>query len=119
MGGATTAEVQRWAEEINRVRGRLGPRFARSEVRARLELYLRGLLAGVERKNGWQLAEFAGDLSPANVQHFIGRAAWDADAVRDDLRAYVIEHLGEPGGVLAVDETGFLKKGTKSVGVQR
>lgn len=119
MGGATTAEVQRWAQEINRVRVRLGPRFARSEVRARLELYLRGLLAGVERKNGWQLAEFAGDLSPANVQHFIGRATWDADAVRDDLRAYVIEHLGEPGGVLAVDETGFLKKGTKSVGVQR
>ena len=119
MGDATAADVGRWAEEIGRVRDRLGPRFARSEARARVGLYLRGLLAGVERKNGWQLAEFAGDLSPANVQHFIGRAAWDADAVRDDLRAYVAEHLGEPDGVLIVDETGFLKKGEKSVGVQR
>jgi SRSO17 transposase len=120
MGDATAAaDVARWAEEIDRVRARLGPRFARSEVRHRVGLYLRGLLAGVERKNGWQLAEFAGDLSPANVQHFIGRAAWDADAVRDDLRAYVVEHLGDPDGVLIVDETGFLKKGDKSVGVQR
>ncbi len=119
MVDATAADVGRWAEEIDRVRNRLGPRFARSEVRTRVGLYLRGLLAGVERKNGWQLAEFAGDLSPANVQHFIGRAAWDADAVRDDLRSYVTEHLGEPDGVLIVDETGFLKKGDKSVGVQR
>ena len=119
MSGATTADVGRWAEEIDRVRARLGPRFARSELRARVGHYLRGLLAGVERKNGWQLAEFAGDLSPANVQHFIGRAAWDADAVRDDLRVYVVEDLGDPDGVLIVDETGFLKKGDKSVGVQR
>ena len=119
MGDATAADVGRWAEEIDQVRARLGPRFARSEARARVGTYLRGLLAGVERKNGWQLAELAGDLSPANVQHFIGRAAWDADAVRDDLRAYVVEHLGQPDGVLIVDETGFLKKGDKSVGVQR
>ena len=82
-------------------------------------LYLRGLLAGVDRKNGWQLAEFAGDLSPAKVQHFIGRAVWKADAVRDDLRAYGIDDLGEPDGVLILDETGFRKKGDKSVGVQR
>ena len=119
MGDATAADVGRWAEEIDRVRARLGSRFARSEVRARVGHYLRGLLAGVERKNGWQLAEFAGDLSPANVQHFIGRAAWAADGVRDDLRAYVVEDLGEPDGVLIVDETGFLKKGDKSVGLQR
>ena len=119
MSGATTTDVGRWAEEIDRVRARLGPRFARSEIRVRVGLYLRGLLAGVERKNGWQLAEFAGDLSPANVQHFIGRATWDADVVRDDLRDYVVEDLGEPNGVLIVDETGFLKKGDKSVGVQR
>lgn len=67
----------------------------------------------------WQLAEFAGDASPTNFQHFIGRARWDADAVRDDLVHYVAEHLGEPDGVLIVDETGFLKKGTKSAGVGR
>ena len=119
MSGAMTADVGRWVEEIDRVRVRLGPRFRRSEVRTRVGSYLRGLLAGVDRKNGWQLAEFAGDLSPANVQHFIGRAAWEADAVRDDLRAYVVEDLGQPDGILIVDETGFLKKGDKSVGVQR
>ncbi len=120
MASATSeAEVADWADEIDRARDLIGPRFARSEARRRAGPYLRGLLAGVERKNGWQLAEFSGDLSPANVQHFIGRAAWDADEVRDDLRGYVGEHLGEPGGVLVVDETGFLKKGTKSCGVQR
>ena len=112
-------EVAAWAEEIDRARDRIAPRFARPEARRRAGLYLRGLLANVERKNGWQLAEFAGDLSPANVQHFIGRAAWDADSVRDDLQSYVAEHLGESGGVLVVDETGFLKKGTQSCGVQR
>ena len=115
----SAADVAGWAAEIDRVRDRIGPRFARSEARRRAGLYRRGLLAGGERKNGSRLAEFAGDLSPANVQHFVGRAAWDADAVRDDLRAYGAERLGEPGGVLVVDETGFLKKGTKSCGVQR
>ena len=112
-------EVAAWAAEIDRARDLLAPRFARPEMRRRVGLYLRGLLANVERKNGWQLAEFAGDLSPANVQHFVGRAAWDADEVRDDLRSYVAERLNEPGGVLIVDETGFLKKGTHSCGVQR
>jgi len=73
----------------------------------------------VERKNGWQLAEEAGERTPDGMQEFLARAVWDADAVRDDLRAYVVEHLGDPGAVLVVDETGFLKKGTKSVGVQR
>ena len=120
MASATgEADVTAGAAEIDRARDRIAPRFARPEMRRRVGLYLRGLLAGIERKNGWQLAEFAGDLSPANVQHFIGRAAWDADLVRDDLQSYVAEHLGEPGGVLVVDETGFLKKGTQSCGVQR
>jgi SRSO17 transposase len=120
MASTTTeTDVTAWAAEIDRARERIAPRFARPEARRRAGLYLRGLLAGVDRKNGWQLAEFAGDLSPANVQHFVGRAAWDADGVRDDLTAYAVEHLGEPGGVLVVDETGFLKKGTKSCGVQR
>jgi SRSO17 transposase len=113
------AQVRSWAEELERVVERMGSRFARSEVRERTGDYLRGLLSGVERKNGWQLAEFVGEASPRNVQHFLGRAAWDADAVGEDLRRYVAEHLGADDGVLIVDETGFLKKGTKSVGVGR
>ena len=81
--------------------------------------YLRGLLSPVERKNGWQLAEQAGDATPYGVQHLLSTYVWDADLVRDDLRDYVVEHLGDVHGVLVVDETGFLKKGNKSVGVQR
>lgn len=73
----------------------------------------------MERKNGWQLAEAAGDRTPDGVQDFLGRMRWDAEAVRDDLRAYVVEHLGDPGAVLVLDETGFVKKGTHSAGVQR
>ena len=73
----------------------------------------------MERKNGWQLAEAAGDRTPDGVQEFLSRVRWDADAVRDDLRAYVVEHLGDPGAVLVLDETGFVKKGAKSAGVQR
>jgi SRSO17 transposase len=73
----------------------------------------------VERKNGWQLAEALGDRTPDGVQDFLARAHWDAEAVRDDLRDYVVEHLGDPEAVLVVDETGFLKKGVRSVGVQR
>lgn len=81
--------------------------------------YVRGLLGPVERKNGWQLAEAAGDATPAAIQHLLGRAVWEADEVREDLRTYVVRHLGDPAAVLIVDETGFLKKGRHSVGVQR
>jgi SRSO17 transposase len=77
------------------------------------------LLAPLERKNGWQLAEAAGDASPDSVQDFLSRMRWDADAVRDDLRAYVVEHLGDRDAVMTLDETGFVKKGECSVGVQR
>jgi SRSO17 transposase len=98
---------------------RLGPRFARVEARRRAQVYLRGLLSPVERKNGWQLAEAAGDPAPYATQHLLGRADWDADAVREDLRAYVVAHLGDPGAVLVVDETGFVKKGTASAGVAK
>lgn len=110
-----------WAEELEAVGERLSPRFARSEVRERARDYLRGLLSGVERKNSWQLAEASGNATPYGIQHLLGRANWDADEVRDDLRGYVTEHLGDEdgGAVLIVDETGFLKKGDKSVGVKR
>jgi SRSO17 transposase len=112
-------DVRHWADELERVGQRLDGHFARSEPRRRARDYLRGLLSDAERKNGWQLAEQAGDERPYGVQHLLGRAGWDADAVRDDLRAYVMDHLAGPHGVLIVDETGFLKKGTKSAGVQR
>ncbi len=110
--------ITEWPDEFAAVVGRIGPRFARSEARAHAAAYLRGLLGRAERKNGWQLAEAVGDATPYGLQQFLYRAAWDPDAVRDDLRDYVVAHLGDPGGVLVVDETGFLKKGDKSVGVQ-
>src|SRR5262245_4795572 len=116
-GRPTQAQVGRWAGELDAVAARLAPRFARSEPRQRALGYLRGLLSPTERKNGWQLAEHLGDDTPDGVQHLLARAAWDADAVRDDLTRYAAEQLGQPDGVLVVDETGFLKKGTKSVGV--
>ncbi len=112
--------VRSWTEELGMLDERIAPRFSRSEVRRRARDYLRGLLSGAERKDGWQLAEVAGDATPYGLQHLLGRASWDADLVRDDLlRGYVIEHLGGDEGVLIVDETGFIKKGDKSVGVKR
>jgi SRSO17 transposase len=98
---------------------RIAGRFARAEPRRRALAYLRGLLGNVGRKNGWQLAEHAGERTPDGMQRLLATADWDPDRVRDDLRAYVVEHLGDVGAVLVVDETGFLKKGTTSVGVQR
>lgn len=111
--------VRSWTEELDAVGGRIAPRFARSELRDRARSYLRGLLSGVERKNGWRLAEAVGDAAPYGIQHLLDRANWDADGLRDDLREYVIEHLGGEDAVLIVDETGFLKKGDKSAGVKR
>ena len=108
-----------WAAELDRLGARVAPRFLRVEPRRRALAYLRGLLAPVERKNGWQLAEAAGDATPDGMQDFLSRMRWDADEVRDDLRAYVVEHLGDPGAILVLDETGFVKKGAHSVGVQR
>src|ERR687886_2267229 len=96
----TQVEVQGWAERLDDVVGRLAPRFGRAEPRRRASAYLRGLLAPVERKNGWQLAEAAGDCTPDGVQDFLSRAHWDADAVCDDLQAYVVQHLGDPEAVL-------------------
>ena len=113
------SEAQGWARGLDEMAGRLAPRFGRVEPRRRALAYLRGLLAPVERKNGWQLAEAAGNRTPDGVQDFLSRMRWDAEVVRDDLRAYVVDHLGDPGAVLVLDETGFVKKGTKSAGVQR
>lgn len=115
----TRRQVERWAEELGDVGQRIGSRFSRSEPRRRVVGYLQGLLGGAERKNGWQLAEELGEATPDGIQHLLSRASWNADAVRDDLVQYVAAHLGEADGVLIVDETGFLKKGRKSVGAAR
>ena len=112
-------DVLEWAAGLQALHERIGGRFGRREPRQRVLAYLRGLLGSVERKNGWQLAEYAGDATPDGVQRLLATYRWDADGVRDDLREYVVEHLGDPGAVLVVDETGFLKQGSKSAGVQR
>jgi hypothetical protein len=116
---AGVAQVEEWAAELEALCERIAPRFHRVEVRRRTGAFLRGLLAGVERKNSWQLAEQAGAATPDGMQRLLNHARWDPDEVRDDLRGYVVEHLGDPGAVLVVDETGFLKKGTNSAGVKR
>jgi SRSO17 transposase len=105
--------------ELDRVHARIAGRFVRSEPRARAREYLAGLVAGLDRRNGWTLAEQAGEVCPDGMQRLLRRADWDVDGVRDDLRTYVVEHLGDREGVLVVDDTGFLKKGVRSAGVQR
>src|SRR3954463_7624099 len=110
--------ITAWTEDFTALVAQIGPRFARSEARQHAAAYLRGLLSPVARENSWEIAETVGDASPYGLQQFLYRAVWDPDAVRDDLRAYVIDHLGDPQGILVVDETGFLKKGDKSAGVQ-
>lgn len=112
-------EVATWQEALTGLQDRIAPRFGRSEVRHRAGRYLAGLLEPLERRNGWQLAEALGEATPDGVQRLLRTARWDADAVRDDLRSYVVEHLGDPAAVLVIDETGFVKKGTKSAGVAR
>jgi SRSO17 transposase len=111
--------VRAWALWLTEVERRLMPHFPRHVARRRAWASIRGLLSPVERKNGWQLAEVNGDTTPYGVQHLLGRARWDAEAVRDALRAYLVEHLGAPQAVLVLDETGFLKQGQHSVGVAR
>ncbi|MFE3125922.1 IS701 family transposase [Streptomyces hydrogenans] len=111
-------EVAQWQAELDSVFARVAGRFVRADLRRRMRDYVRGLLAPVERKNGWQLAEWAGHRNPAGLQHLLNGARWDVEAVRDDLRDYVAERLG-PGGVLIIDDTGFIKKGTTSAGVGR
>ena len=106
------------AQEFQAILKRIGPRFARLGSRRQAGQYLQGLLGQAQRKNGWQLAETLGQSNPYRLQQFLYRAKWDADEVRDDLRVYVDEHLADPEGVLVIDETGFLKKGRHSVGVQ-
>ncbi|MCX5115425.1 IS701 family transposase [Streptomyces sp. NBC_00378] len=118
MGG-DLAEVRSWAGELGAVQGRFLHRFGRSEPRESALAYMRGLVAPLQRKNGWTLAEEAGHAGPDRIHRLLNRIEWDADEVLDDVRDYVVEHLGDPGAVLIVDDTGCLKKGTGSAGVQR
>jgi SRSO17 transposase len=121
-GGTGADAVEGWAADFDLVMERVGPCFSRRDLRGRAAGYVRGLLGRVDRKNGWQVSEYLGDDKPYGVQRLLGRARWDADEVRDEVRRYAAEHLLAPGGrggLLVVDETGFLKKGDKSVGVQR
>jgi SRSO17 transposase len=111
------ADLHTWAAELDVISGTLRARFERAEPRRRALAYVTGLLSHAERKNGWQLAELAGEATPDGMQRLLSTAHWEADAVRDDLVAYVLAHLGDPQAVLVLDETSFVKKGTKSVGV--
>ncbi len=115
--GTTSAEVCRWVQTLMDLHARIAPRFARPEPRRRALAYLKGVLSETSRKNGWQLAEHAGEARPDGMQRLLSSAVWDTDGVRDDLRHYVVEQLGRQGAVVAIDETSFLKRGKKSAGV--
>jgi SRSO17 transposase len=115
----SVTDVADWASELQALHARIAARFERAEPRRRALAYLKGLLSHTERKNGWQLAEEAGEPTPDGMQRLLNASRWDAEAVRDDLVTYVREQLADPAAILVLDETGFLKKGTKSAGVKR
>ena len=118
--GSELPALNCWSEVLAEIQARIAPRFARAEVRERVGRYLVGLIDRVERKNGWQLAEAIGERGPQGVQRLLNAAVWDTEGVRDDLRRYIVDALGdEASGVLIVDETGFLKQGRHSCGVAR
>jgi SRSO17 transposase len=113
------AEVREWADGLEEIGELIGPRFARSEPRENAVAYVRGLVSDEERKNSWTLSERAGHGTPDGIQRLLSTTGWDPDALRDDLRSYIVRHLASSEGVLIVDETGFLKKGKRSAGVAR
>ena len=112
MAAGPSVDPGRWLGVLDELLTRTGSRFSRVEPRRRARAFVLGLLAELRRKNCWTIAEHAGDPSPDGMQHLLARAKWDADGVRDDARGCVIEHLGDPGAVLVIDETGDIKKGT-------
>jgi len=113
----TSAEVCGWVQTLWCLHARLAPRFARPEPHHRALAYLQGILSNTSRKNGWQLAEHAGETRPDGMQRLLSSAVWETDGVRDDLRSYAIEKLGGASAILAIDETSFPKRGKKSAGV--
>jgi SRSO17 transposase len=116
---AHRVDPDRWQSEFSAVLDRIAPRFARYEPLRHAGELMAGMFSGLDRKNCWTIAEHRGDATPDGLQHLLARASWDADAVRDDLREYVIDAFGDPGAILVVDETGDVKKGIATVGVQR
>ena len=115
----TEVELEQWQEDFDAFHARFADLFVRSESREQARKYLRGLLTEAQRKNSWQMAEAVGEPIPDRMQRLLYRVPWDADAARDRLQQFVIETFGHPEGIGVVDETGFLKKGTHSVGVAR
>ncbi len=115
----TSSDLKTWAAEFDKLHSRIAGHFGRSEQRQRVKAYLQALLSPVERKNSWQLAESSGEATPDGMQRLLSTALWDADAVRDELRRYALDSVGNEQAVLVVDETGFLKQGDKSAGVKR
>jgi len=118
-GHSVDVDPARWQVLLDELLGRVAGRFGRVDLRRRARAFVRGLLSDLPRKNCWTIAEHAGDPSPDGMQHLLARAVWDHDKVCDDIRDYVTEHLGDLEAVLVIDETGDLKKGTTTVGVQR
>jgi SRSO17 transposase len=114
----TLTHVVQWAHLLTQLHARIACHFARPEPRRRALAYLQGLLSCVERKNGWQLAEHAREATPYGMQRLLSHAVWDADLMRDDLRSYVLEQLGDHEPMVVIDETSFPKRGDKSAGVQ-
>ena len=109
-------DLRRWADRLEEVQDRLAPYFERAEPRRRAMAYIRGLVGITERKNGWQLAELAGEATPDGMQRLLNTAKWDADRVRDDLQEYILTHLADPQAVLVVDETGKVREGQQVSG---
>lgn len=118
-GAVTRADLEVWESDLQGLFTRMGPLFHRTESRRHAEQYVRGLLAPLERKNGWTIAEHVGEPEPKALQRLLNLSPWDVDAVLDLNREYAMEHLADPAAILVADPTGFPKKGTKSVGVQR
>jgi SRSO17 transposase len=118
-GHSVEVDPARWQAGLEELLGRVAGRFRRVEPRRHARALVLGLLADLPRKNCWTIAEHAGQATPDGLQHLLAGAAWDEHAVRDDVRDYLVEHLADPEAVLVVDETGDLKKGARTVGVQR
>jgi SRSO17 transposase len=118
-GAVSRVDVDVWESRLQGLLAWMRPLFYRTESKRHAEQYVRGLLSPLERKNGWTIAEHVGELEPKALQRFVNLSPWDADALLDVNREYAMEHLAAPGGILVADPTGFPKKGTHSVGVQR
>jgi SRSO17 transposase len=114
----TPTQVVQWAQALTHLHARIAARFARPEPRQRALKYLQGILSSIERKNGWQLAEHAREARPDGMQRLLSNAVWDTDGVRDDLRTYTLEHLGNQSAIVAIDAHKFSQTG-QEVGRRR